>query len=146
MTANAQMRAAALGVGALALAVATAACGGDRPEPPTGHAPSGHSVTGELVLRAGDDASTGCTRGLGGYADIGVGTQVTVTDGNGVVLGLGTLATGVREGFTCRFTWQPINGIPDRNFYGVEVAHRGVVKFSSADMQTNGYRVSLTLG
>jgi hypothetical protein len=131
----------------LAVALAVAGCGGGRTaRQPGGNGAAAHTLTGDLLLRAGEGTSSGCSTGLGGYADIAAGTQVAVTDGSGAILGLGTLATGAPgDGSACRFAFTPID-VPDRDFYGVEVAHRGVVRYSRADLAAKGWRVSITLG
>jgi hypothetical protein len=88
---------------------------------------------------------TGCT----GDAGIGVGTPVTVTDARGAVVavgrldlanytaggGIGGLDSSVEDG-TCDLQFT-VAGIPiDRGYYGVEIAHRGAVKFSEASLRS----------
>jgi hypothetical protein len=90
--------------------------------------------------------------GRGGYSDIREGTQVTVTGSDGTVLALGELSSGavadtpdsVFEGIkSCMFTFS-VPAVPaGHDIYGVEVAHRGVVRFDALDMFRD---VSLTLG
>jgi hypothetical protein len=136
-------RGTATRVGLLVLAMTVTACVGSRP---ADRSPSTHTLTGDLLLQVGEGTSSGCSTGLGGYADIAAGTQVTVTDGSGAILGLGTLSTGAPgDGTACRFAFTPIS-VADRDFYGIEVARRGVVRYSRADLAAKGWRVSLTLG
>jgi hypothetical protein len=94
-----------------------------------------------------------CAAGSGGYADIASGTQVTVTDGDGTVIAIGTLGDGVTphtpdvwagdwEYPPCLFPFT-IEGVPDSGtIYGIEVSHRGVIQFSEDEAQS----LSFSLG
>lgn len=88
-------------------------------------------TTGYGILTQG----TGCT-GAGGYSDLLESTQVTVTDDTGRTVALGTLAAGQSVGTDCQFPFT----IPDvptgKGFYGIEVSHRGVVKFAEAKLNS----------
>lgn len=123
--------AVAVAVGAL-LAVGGDASGGDR-----------LTVSGSLELVDFDTHYSGCV-GQGGYADIKQGSQVVVTDGSGKTVGLGALTsgspTGTRE--MCRYYFK-VEGVPgDLDYYGIEVAHRGRVQYSKADIARE-VRISL---
>lgn len=85
-------------------------------------------------------------RGMGGYDDIAEGSQVTVTDEHGTVVGLGELNEGVLDGSgptrQCRFAFT-VNNIPAGHaIYGVSVSHRGTIQVRADDLDN----VSLTLG
>ncbi len=95
---------------------------------------SGNDVEGALCVPYGD-----------GYADIRPGTQVTVTDEAAKVVGLGQLGSGLTgPAFKCLIPFNIPNIPAGHPFYGVEVAHRGVVRFTPA--QISAGQVKLTLG
>ncbi|MGW3608922.1 hypothetical protein ACWD6N_03385 [Micromonospora sp. NPDC005163] len=142
---------------ALALAaIALAGCSSD-PEPApaaaVSAAPAARVVTGTLMLGDPDgvawDSTTGC-RGSGGYDDIAPGAQVVITDSAGATVGLGKLGNGVMEtapGATtadgCKFNFTVKDVPTGKNFYGVEVSHRGKVQYP--EQQLFG-AFALTLG
>jgi hypothetical protein len=85
-----------------------------------------------------------------GYDDIREGAQVTVTDRDGAVLALGRLLAGVvtddprLEGAkTCVFGFTVLAVPAGKGIYGVEVAHRGIVRFEEAKLAA---AIGLTLG
>lgn len=80
-----------------------------------------------------------------GYSDIGEGTEVTVYDPAGTIIGTGQLADvhGTdRHGFRddCAFSFQVT--VPEEPFYSVEVSHRGKVAFQRSEISD----AELTLG
>lgn len=86
--------------------------------------------------------------GLSGYDEIHEGTQVTVSDSAGKVIGSGTLGPGsvpdpTVDNPVCTFTFD-IGKVPDSPFYKLEVAHRGQVTFTRQEVLAND--VALTLG
>ena len=88
-----------------------------------------------------------CTR-TDPYPDVHTGTQVTVTDESGKVVALDTLGYGGADeifgGYATRCNYSLVIDVPEGSqFYGIEVAHRGVTRFSRADLDEI---VSLTLG
>ena len=89
--------------------------------------------------------------GRGGYSDMGTGTQVVVKDGNGSVIATGhptggtATITDTGEEGTCIFSWN-VEGVPDSDFYSVEVSHRGAITYSKADMESNNWTLALALG
>lgn len=111
------------------------------------------TASGTLLLTDGyeySDATDLCW-GVGGYDDIDIGTPVTVTDAAGTVVGIGRLAeaeTALDETLTqvigCRFRFaiQGVTGGSD--YYGVEVAERGVVRYDAIDISRS--TLELTLG
>ncbi len=103
------------------------------------------TVSGELVLQRGQfswqSAADPTCSGLNGFSDLAAGAQITVTDAAGKVLAVGSLQRGVAEGITTdgrattcslRFT---VSGVPGGvGPYGVEVSHRGVVRFNEGEL------------
>lgn len=85
-------------------------------------------------------------QGWQGFSDVAGGAQVTVTDAAGKVLAIGTLDHGVATGITTA----DVNGLPRAELctllftvtglpqgvgpYGVEVAHRGVVRYDEGHL------------
>lgn len=140
-----------------ALAVAAmvlTACGGD----PTGSPPTTAPVptlTGTLLLRQEVNEFSGAPcGGTGGYSDVREGAQVTVTDGESAIVGVGRLGPGVtqenrRTSATvysyCTFAFS-VPSIPDRPFYKIEVAHRGALSYAHDDLAAKNWTVGLTLG
>lgn len=74
--------------------------------------------------------------GSGGYSDLAEGAGVTVTDGSGNTIATGHLEAGIfiRGTDACIFGFQ-VTVPDDKDFYGIEVTHRGTVEFSKADMK-----------
>lgn len=88
--------------------------------------------------------------GRGGYADIREGAQVTVTDSTGAVVALSELSDGVvtdnpelQGSKVCEFAFSLRDVPAGRGIYGVEVSHRGAVRFQEVDMFRD---IGLTLG
>lgn len=138
--------------------VVTLALSGDKGPEATGvasvAAPATFTLRGELLLRGGADgiaypnglanATIGSSCfGAGGYDDISIGTQVSVTV-NGRVVALSELGEGrMVEPYQCTFPIA-VDGVPDgAAFYEVEVANRGAVPFDAAKARDS---VTLTLG
>lgn len=118
---------------------------------------------GECLLNPNSEA---------GFSDIRTGTQVTVKDSTGNTVGVSSLGpaafvntyTEPREGFrgssaagipdepsyvqTWGYCQRPftVTDLPVAPFYSVEVASRGALNFSSADLQAKGWAVAITLG
>lgn len=114
-----------------------AACGTPAAEPAPSPLPD-HIIRGQLRLPGGnttvDEDGAPCWSGR--YDDIEEGAQVVVTDESGETIGVGKLQEGfveVPKGFDfaardCVFKFV-VRGVPrDREFYGIEVTHRGVVQ------------------
>jgi hypothetical protein len=88
--------------------------------------------------------------GVGGYADIGSGTAVTMTDERGLILAVGNLEDGVfgwsGAAVGCNFRFG-LGNVPDTaKFYSVEVSHRGKVTYSHEEMNAMGWSLQLTIG
>ena len=91
-----------------------------------------HAIEGTLTLYSANFArptGTGCA-GTGGYADIRVGTQVTVMDAEGRLIGVGTLGDGrdssASGGCECALA---VRDVPEVNFYRVEGSRRGMLAY-----------------
>jgi hypothetical protein len=109
-------------------------------------APTTHQLTGKLLLY-GDSRTLDC-QGTGGYDDIKPGTQVTVKDEAGVIVGSDTLGAPTSPKDTrypCEFPFT-VSSVGPAKFYSVEVSKRGALTYSSAEMESRGWKVELTLG
>lgn len=117
---------------------------GSGPSTPAGR--SAFTISGQLDLTSasiGHD-STSCW-GTDGYDDIRRGADVTVTDPSGKVVALGALGSGTIVGsyVECVFSFTVANVPAGLGFYGIEVSHRGVLRYSESDV-TRG--LTLTVG
>lgn len=118
--------------------------------------PESIPVTGTLTVPGGfaDGGLEGgpgqpCTVG-GGYADIRSGAQVVVTDDGGKTIALGELGGGTlllpdldtwgTRSCVFSFSVQVPGG---HDFYGVEVTHRGVVRYTAEQLRQP---VAMSLG
>jgi len=102
-------------------------------------------VNGTLTLHDEDLSAglDGCG-GQGGYSDINAGADVTVTDGAGAIVGLGHLGSPDQVGSEdCSFPFSVSDVPAGKGFYGVEVSHRGSLKYAEADLASP---LELTLG
>jgi hypothetical protein len=98
---------------------------------------------GEGQILVTDSDST-CA-GENGYDDIQDGVEVTISDSSGKTLALGDLEGSTYEAthHTCRFDIV-VDGVPSgRDFYRVEVSHRGEQQYTQADLEAG---IALTLG
>ena len=83
----------------------------------------------------------GACTGAGGFSDIGEGAQVVVSDDTGHTLTIVHLGAGSGTIITCSFPFTAT--VPaGKGFYGISVSHRGVVKFSEAEVPS----AALSLG
>jgi hypothetical protein len=144
------------GTAVLLTALATTACGGApaHSTPAAPSSPAAFEVDGVLTLKPGQflaDNGTSC-EGKDGYDDLALGAQVSVTDAAGAVVALGKIDAmsytddpgGDGLGGTCDLKFS-IPGVPaGKSFYGVEVSHRGAVKFEEANLKAGP--VQLTVG
>jgi len=104
-------------------------------------------VTGSITVRDTDQAySIGALcRTEGGYDDVRVGTDVVVKDGQGAIIGVGSLEGGQAESaFDCRFDFSL--EVKDSEFYSFEIGDRGEISYSRADLESQAWDVSFTLG
>lgn len=139
-----------------AVAMLTGCGGGSGAKPPatsTSKTVDAIQVRGTLILNTTsltggslEDMSSGAAacRGSSGYDDIAGGAQVTVTDETSKVVGIGALDPGQynRVSSNCLFTFTVSGVTPGRPFYGIEIAHRGIIRFQGTDIESP----SLTLG
>jgi hypothetical protein len=130
------------------LAVAALAVGalrrvqGDPPDRPA------LSVVGTLTLYDGLKFTAGVPcAGSGGYADLGPGTQVVVYGPQDETLGVGSLEEGYGhvDGYlsSCVWSFQVSPVAAGKGFYGVEVAHRGKLRYTEAQLHDE---LHVTLG
>lgn len=145
---------APLGVLALAVAIGLGYWFGIRKAPSeaaTTPAAKTFVMNGSLQLRGtyGQWPLGQSCAGMGGFRDLVEGAQVVVTDKVGETVAIGKLATGtVRPDRAtgafnvCEFSFI-IADVPELDFYGVEVSHRGRLQVTSADARRG---VQLQLG
>ncbi len=156
-----------VGVALLALA----ACGGTTRTPPETHHLKGtltlHGTYGEDFLDLDDpDPSPGfvgrpddwdpeghyCV-GHGGYTDVKAGLSASVKNESGTVIGIGTFGAGTigafdeQGNYTCVFHFV-IRNVPKAAFYQIEAGdgHRGTLRYSYAQTQSNNWKPAFTLG
>lgn len=117
-------------------------------------APPRHEVAGTfslMVVSAPWKAGDACF-GSGGYSDIRSGTNVTLRDGDGKIVGTTTLGLGTAHTvpdlaatLTCDFAFA-LESVPEVPFYSIEVSHRGTLTYGLDQMKARGWTVSLSLG
>lgn len=107
--------------------------------------PSTYRVTGSMSLARGYDGMTTPCGGTGGYKDIRAGAQVSVSDAEGATVAIGRLEAGtVTSGRGCVLPFT-VDKVPaGKGFYGIEVSHRGVLRYDEAEFSTRN--IDLTLG
>lgn len=133
-----------------------------------------HQLTGTMVLIApypGDATTTGespsdpadgegCS-GSGSYIDIQEGMVVSVRNDDLHIIASGELRKGTVTDFwstsdsagtprggdyvECTFDFS-VSDIPASPWYAIELAHRGDVRFSSAQLQESGWDITTQLG
>ena len=88
-----------------------------------------------------------CPAGLGGHDDdIRDGTQVTVSDDRGHVLGVGRLQGGTYDGGNLTVTWTfEVADLPERSLYSIEVAHRGGSLYGLSVLRSNDWTIPVYL-
>lgn len=127
-----------------------------------------HIVSGSMTILDSDFSASSigssCS-GKGGYSDIGSGGQVTVKDGTGKTIAVGSLGSGhyvdalAAAGLTstsgrssssftvvgCRFTLT-VADVPDADFYRIEIGHRRPVEHSRNELESMSWNLDLSLG
>lgn len=104
------------------------------------HGPQTFTVKGGLVIVDSSVIPTGTKTcaATGGYEDIDKGTSVVITDAAGKTIALGKLDEGRSipdANDECAFFFT-VKNVPDgQKFYGIEVSHRGNVKYSLKEMK-----------
>jgi hypothetical protein len=107
--------------------------------------PGTRDVTINFVLNDSDTARAGCI-GQGGYSDIGPGTPVTLKNASGTILGAASLGSGSASTGTCLWS-VTLRDVPlDEDFYSAEVADRGAITHSLAELRSNNYQFDVSLG
>lgn len=105
------------------------------------------TVAGVFYLRDDGFREGKDCEGTGGYSDIHIGTQVTITGPTGEVLALAGLIGGkgkkVGGKIVCAWFFFTPSVPAGKEFYGIEVSHRGVVRYSEADVQDEDLALSL---
>lgn len=120
-----------------------------------------HKLTGTFTVKDDDitdDDKIGprtaggvCSGGIisSGYSDLDSNTSVVVRDGDGKILANGHLTFGkwVKDSiwWTCQFGIE-VDGIPDADFYAIEVGRRGEQVYSRADLDERNWTLTLNLG
>ncbi|WAU82215.1 hypothetical protein O1Q96_22070 [Streptomyces sp. Qhu-G9] len=98
--------------------------------------------TFELTKDAVGNGLGGC-KGSGGFDDIAEGTAVTVYDAAGTVIATGHLGVSTLSSGTCTFD-VAVEGVPKgKEFYKVEISHRGTVQLSADDAEAGLFGASL---
>lgn len=106
----------------------------------------GQTVTGMLHLYGTvENDGTECW-GVGGYGDLSEGTEVTIRDGAGDLIGTGSLDAGTTVGDgDCTFLWK-IGSVPEVDFYEIEVSERGGITRTLEEMESEGWTVVGSIG
>lgn len=105
--------------------------------------PSAYRITGSMTLASGYAGYNPCA-GKGGYTDIRAGAQVVITDSAGATVAIGSLDAGSVDDRGCVLPFSVPNVPAGKGFYGIEVSHRGSLKYSEAEFSTRN--MDLTLG
>ena len=123
-------------------------------DPSPASIPARHTLRGtmQVTVDRNPDYPDNC-RGFPeeGYGDLHIGQQVVVSDSNGRVIAMGRLTTCKYSPLESRHQARGIlfhfsvPDVPARDFYQVEVAHRGKVTFSEKDLERDGWKVALNL-
>ncbi len=107
---------------------------------------SGASTQMERLNDLMDGQTFPCPEGPGGgYSDLSDGTAVAVSDGAGKLLGTGQLSDGTQTGAGVKFTFS-VNGLPQADFYKLQIANRGELPYSRSDLDAKQWHVSASLG
>ena len=108
---------------------------------------STNKIGGTFTLIDGGFSSGKICSGDGGYSDIDFGSNVTVYDGSGKILATGILGIGIGSSYSrCVFPVEISKKVPTKDFYAIEVTHRGKVAYSKSQLEEKDWEVSLTLG
>ncbi len=123
----------------LAVAVLLVACGS------TGSSES-NTLTGSVSLKNGRwDPGQAC-RGADGYGDLTGGARVTVTDGAGELLALGSMELGTASGYLhCDLPFT-VPDVPESEFYKVTIGNRPEMSYTLAELEAVDWNLALSLG
>jgi hypothetical protein len=106
------------------------------------------TLTGSVEVALDSYSSSGsfCT-GQGGYSDQRAGVKVAVLDTNGKTVATSTLGNGKVDysGYTCVFDFK-VPDVPKSSDYSVEIGTRSGPDYTYADLESEGWDITLTLG
>ena len=81
----------------------------------------------------------------GGYSDVNSGTNVTVKNGEGKLLGITDLSSGETAGsYSCKFSFEM--EVANSEFYSFDIGNRDEVSYSKDELEAKGWSLDLTLG
>ena len=109
------------------------------------------TISGVYTIYGSSDVieilDSGPCRGTGGYGDIDEGTEVTVTDEAGTVIGNGRLGEGRYLEDACAFRFT-IPRVPMAKFYKIQISkeQRGELSYSYEELEAANWTVELELG
>lgn len=119
-----------------------------------------HTINGALQLTGflgsavwfrDNNPQGGVCLGSSGFKDISGGAAVTVYDASGKVIAVANTTDGLWTDMptnhgdgTCIFQFT-VKNVPASDFYGIEVSHRGQVRYSAADLSDINWAPKLTL-
>jgi hypothetical protein len=104
-----------------------------------------HTLTGTLLV-VNEDPYNACVLS-GSYSDIRVGTQVTVKNESGTIIGSGELFSPTYDSaaLECSFPFE-ITNLPDASFYVVSVSQRDSHTYQASDLTAKGWHFDVSLG
>jgi hypothetical protein len=81
----------------------------------------------------------------GGYSDVNSGTNVSVKNGDGKLLGVTDLSSGVTVGsYRCKFSFEL--EVSKSDFYSFDIGNRDEVSYSKDELESKDWNLELTLG
>ena len=144
---------AVLGLVALVATAGVVAFGGSEPS-----GAGGQRLTGEVRVAIdqakggaghGTFVADGTRCGTGRPPGVGAGSEVTVSNARGEVLGRTELHAGRMDrtlnSITCVFPYA-ITGVPDAEIYAVQVTGHPATRMTSAQFEASGWRADLRIG
>ncbi|WP_329390242.1 hypothetical protein [Streptomyces sp. NBC_01716] len=111
-----------------------------KPKPAADDQPDTFALTGDFTLTEGatPDDLGGC-EGTGGYADISLGTSITVYDAAGAVIATDMLLLSEYDTGSCTFDINVEEVPTGHEFYQVEIGHRGKIQLSAAEAEAGEF-------
>lgn len=152
----------------LFLAILSVGCSEIRRDPDSAVVPSPttaenatKTLTGSFEIRdlAYQEQAGGPCSGSDGYSDIDAGTAISIKNGSGQLIAVGSLGAGVRVATPdaeqymvggriqtyCVFPIE-VKGIPVSDFYQIEVGRRGVLPYTREALEQKNWQLTITLG
>jgi hypothetical protein len=81
----------------------------------------------------------------GGYSDVNSGTNVAVKNGDGKLLGVTDLSSGVTVGsYRCKFSFEL--EVSKSDFYSFDIGNRDEVSYSKDELESKDWNLELSLG